>query len=227
MTLAIEFIKSVPDVIWSGVIASILTLSGVLISNRSNTNRLKIQLQHDANEKAKERTAALRHEVYLRTVEELVKANSHLVSLPTLDLSKTNFGDGLQGFFSSAARLQLVAEPRTSLLVNQLVVEYGELVFQLMAHLMPASRAKADIQIADDLYTKAQAQVTRVLSEMAKLYESGRPDPLAFASLDTSVKFHQEQTKKYGNDRSEAWVSFNVHNVAFQRFLLSRLRELG
>ncbi len=67
-----------------------VTVGGVLISNGSNTKRLKLQLQHDANEKTKERTAALRREVYLRAVEELVKANAHLATLPQLDLSKTN-----------------------------------------------------------------------------------------------------------------------------------------
>jgi len=114
----IAFLKSIPDVIWSGLIASMLTLGGVLISNGSNTNRLKLQLQHDANEKTKERTATLRREVYLRAAEELVKANAHLATLPQLDLSKTNLGDGLQGFFSATARLQLIAEPKTALLVS-------------------------------------------------------------------------------------------------------------
>lgn len=227
MTILIAFLTSVPDVVWAGLIASVLTLSGVLISNRSNTNRLKLQLQHDASENAKERTATLRREVYLRAAEELVKANAHLAGLPQLDIAKTNLGDGLQGFFAAAARLQLIAEPKTALLVNQLAAEYGELVFKLMTHLLPVSRAKADIQIADDLYSKAQAEVTRILSEMAKLNESGRPDPQTFQALDTSFKFHQGQTVKYGNERSDAWERFNQHNLTFQRYLLTELRDIG
>ena len=121
-------LQSIPAVIWSGVIASLLTLSGVFMSNLSNTNRLKLQLQHDEREKAKERTATLRREVYLRTVEELVRANAHLSGLPQLDITKTNLAEGLQGFASAAARLQLVAEPQTALLVNQLQADYSELV---------------------------------------------------------------------------------------------------
>ena len=223
----IAFLKSIPDVIWSGLIASMLTLGGVLIANGSNTNRLKLQLQHDANEKTKERTATLRREVYLRAAEELVKANAHLATLPQLDLSKTNLGDGLQGFFSAAARLQLIAEPKTALLVSQLASEYGELVLKLMTQLLPASRAKSDIQIADDLYSKAQAEVTRLLSEMAKLNESGRPDPQAFQSLDINLKFHQTQTAKYADERNTAWTAFNQNSLAFQRYLLTQLREIG
>jgi hypothetical protein len=227
MATLIAFIKSIPDVIWSGLIASMLTLGGVLISNRSNTDRLIRQLEHDANEKAKDRTATLRREVYLRTAEELVKANAHLAGLPQLDIAKINLGDGLLGFFSAATRLQLIAEPKTALLVNQLASEYGELVFKLMTHLLPVSRAKSDIQIADDLYSKAQTEVTRILSEQNKLIESGRPDPQPFQALDTSFKFHQSQAVKYANDRSDAWARFNQNNLIFQRFLLNELRGIG
>ena len=46
----IALLKSIPDVIWSAFLASILTLSGVLISNRSNTTRLRLQLEHDRSE---------------------------------------------------------------------------------------------------------------------------------------------------------------------------------
>lgn len=137
MTALINFIQSIPDVVWSAVIASILTLSGVLISNWSNTNRLKLQLRHDAAQKTTERTAALRRDVYLQAAEELTRANSYLASLPQADLTKTNAAEGLQGFFAAAAKLQLVAEPKTALLVDQIVAEYGELLLRVFAATIP------------------------------------------------------------------------------------------
>lgn len=152
MALLISLLASIPGVIWSGVVGAALALCGVLVSNRGNTARLRIQLDHDAREKGKERTAALRRDVYQRVVEELVKANVHLAGLPSLDPTKVNIGEGLQGFFSTAARLQLVAEPKTALLMNTLVSEYGELLIDLMAELMPVHAAQSDIQIADRQY---------------------------------------------------------------------------
>ena len=227
MNILLAALHSIPDVIWSGIIASILTLGGVLVSNRSNTNRLLLQLKHDAAEKAKERIAALRRDVYLRTVEELVKANGHLANLPQMDVSKMNFGEGLQGFFSSAARLQLVAEPITALLMSKLAARYGELVFDLMTHLLPASKAKSDIQIADDMYSKAQAEGSRILLEMSRLNETGIPDSLTFHALQRSFDFQQSQTSKYASERREAWTRFNGENIAFQRFLLTQLRDIS
>jgi hypothetical protein len=227
MAYLVDLIRSVPDVVWSGLIASALTLSGVLISNRSNTNRLQIQLQHDATEKAKERTATLRREVYLRAAEELTKANSHLASLPQADLAKTNAAEGLQGFFAAAAKLQLVAEPKTALLVNQLVSAYGELLLRLMARLMPLQKARVDISISDDLYNKSQAEVTRVLGQMAKFNEAAQVDDRVFGALQRAFDGYQDQTTKYAADRSEAWEQFNRMNIEFCRQQLTDLRVVG
>jgi hypothetical protein len=227
MTTLLALLQSIPNVVWSGLIAALLTLSGVLLSNRDNTKRLRIQLQHDASEKVKERIAVLRRDVYLRVVEELVKASSYLASLPNKDLTKENIGDGLQGFFSAAARLQLVAEPETGLLVSRLQAEYGELALELMSHLVPVGKAKTDIQIADDLYSKANSEVVRVLAEMAKQNESGKPDLGVFQALQSTFAFQQAQTSKYAEERSQAWKRFNDSNIVFQRFLLTRIRELG
>ena len=226
MSAFVSLLSAVPATVWSGIIGAILALSGVLLSNRGNTSRLRIQLKHDAAEKARERTAALRREVYLRAIEELVKANSHLAGLPNLEPTKVNIGDGLQGFFAAAARLQLVAEPKTALLVNRLVGQYGELLFELLAQLQPAHAAQSDIQIAGHHYTLAQAEVTRILSEMAKLNESGKPDPDVFRALQSSFAFQQSKCENFAVDRGAAWSRFNAANVAFQRMLLAKLRDL-
>jgi len=227
MNPIIDFIRSIPDVIWSGLIASVLTLSGMLISNRSNTKRLLLQLRHDAAEKAKERTATLRHEVYLRMAEELTKANNHLVSLSQSDLTKTNVADGLEGFFVAASKLQLVAEPKTALLVNQLVAEYGELLLRLIARLMPLQKARIDIAISDDLYNKARTEVTRVLDEMAKFNEAVQANDAVYDALQRACDAYQGQAKKYATERSAFWKDFNRLNVEFGRQLLTEMRVVG
>ena len=227
MNHPLDLLRSVPDVVWSGVIASVLTLSGVLISNWSNTTRLRIQLQHDADQKTKERTAILRREVYLKAVEELTKANSHLAGLPQSDPTKVNLADGLQGFFGAAAKLQLVAEPKTALLMNQLVASYGELMLRLMGSAMPLHGLRSDISIHDTLYNQAQSQVTRVLGEMAKFNESAQVNDRVFGALQRSLEAFQAQTAKHASDRAQAWDTFNRLNVDFCRQLLTEMRSIG
>lgn len=227
MTDLIYFLQSIPDVIWSGLIASVLTLSGVLISNWSNTSRLKLQLQHDADQKTTERTAALRRDVYLLAAEELTKANTYLGSLSQIDLAKTNAAEGMQGFFGAAAKLQLVAEPKTALLVNQLVADYAEVLLKVMASLLPLQSLRADIAICNDLYEQAQLEVKRILGEMAKFNESAQTNQAIFAALQRAFDFQQSQAQHYASERSEHWESFNKLNVEFVRCLIPEMQRLG
>jgi hypothetical protein len=223
----ISALTAIPDVIWSGIIASLLTLSGVLLSNRSNTYRLLLQLKHDAAEKSRERTSALRRETYLRAAEELAKLNAFLSGLPQVDFAKVNLGEGMQGFFTAAARLQLVAEPKTALLSNKLSARYAELVLALLGDLMPIGSARSDINIADSLLAKAQAEAARLVAEMARINESGSPNDEALLALRRSFDFHQSQAAKYASDRNEAWKQLNGATVVFQKRLLREMKEIG
>lgn len=227
MNIFLALLRSIPDVVWSGLFAAALTLSGVFYSDWRNTRRLKFQLQHDSDEKVKERTATLRRDIYLRTAEELVKINTHLTNLPHIDVKETNLGDGFQGFNSAAACLQLVAEPKTALLVNELVTNYGELTFKLMIKLPPVIKARNDIEIAESLYSKSQAEVTRILSTMTQLNESKFPDPQTFKVLNESFDFHQSQATMYSEEGTEARKRFNNHNIAYQRYLLAELKDIN
>jgi hypothetical protein len=219
--------QSIPDIVWSGLLASAVTLGGVLVSNRSNTNRLLLQLKNDALEKSKERIATLRRDVYLLTAEELVKVNVYLGSLPQIDPSKINLSDGLQPFFAASAKMQLVAEPDTALLVNKIVGLYGELLLQLLGELSPSHSAKTDIGIHDDLYTKAQVEVARILTEMTKFNEAGQQNDTVFRSLSASFSFQQAQAYKHAKARSDAWNRFKASQLAFHRFMIPQLRAIG
>lgn len=222
----VAVVTAVPDVIWSGVIGALLAFGGVLLSNRSSSERLRIQLQHDAEERSKERTTAWRREVYLQMVEELVKITSHLTSFPTLDLRSTNFADGFNGFYSAAARLQLIGEPATILLVNELADAYGGLSTELIAKALPAQFAKSDVELADRFYANEQAELSRILADMARLRESGRYDPAASEALEASFKFHQGQSDTYAAQRAEAWSRQSAASVEYQRCLLSAGKDL-
>lgn len=223
----LEFLRSIPNVIWSGVIASTLTLGGVLIANRSNATRLKLQLKHDAAEKAKERTFNLRREVYLNTSEELSRANSKLSSLPQKDPVKGNAADIFQDFFASAAKLQLVAETKTALLVNELAATYSSMVLRVMERASPLQLIYSQIAKYDELYHKAQGEVSRVLAELARFNEEANTDKVVFEALNGSFEGFQTQATRHAEKRSECWDEYNSLNAEFARMILIEMKETG
>jgi len=222
----LDCITAIPDVIWSGVIASILTLSGVLISNRSNTYRIKLQLKHDAEEREKERKSELRRDVYLTAAEEITKANSYISTLPQLDLTKPNPDHHLQGFFAAAAKLQLISEPKTALLVGELVGAYGELILRLLAKIQPIHSIRSEISILDDMYNRYHAEVLRVLASMTQFNESAQRDPVIFQALNKTFEYNQGQAVKFSEERTNQSKQQNALNISFSRELLNEMKNI-
>ena len=221
------FLTKIPDVVWAALLASALTLVGVMLSNRSSTNRLLKQLSHDSEEKRRDRVNSLQKKVYLNAAEEMAKANGYLGKIPQIDPTKENLGDGLSTFFAAAAKLQLVSQPETARLANELVTRYGEILFNLMAKASKIHKVKTDIRIADDFYENHRAEVTRILAEMTQLNESGQPNPNRFSALRHSFENAQQATKYYAEERSKAYEQQNSAMREYVIALLTEVRSVG
>ena len=76
-----EFPFVVPDIVWSGIFASTITLLGVFVSDWKNSKRLQQQLKFTERENERARQMALRKEVYLPAAGALTRLQSHLFSL--------------------------------------------------------------------------------------------------------------------------------------------------
>jgi len=63
-----EYFFEVPDVVWSGVLASLITLTGVWLANKNSRTQLLDQQAHATAEKNRERQMLLRREVLLDAV---------------------------------------------------------------------------------------------------------------------------------------------------------------
>lgn len=216
-------LTKIPNVVWAALLASGLTLLGVMLSNWSNTKRLIRQLSHDSDEKQRDRINAIRKDVYLKAAEEAAKASSYLGKIPQLDPSKENIADGLSEFFGVAAKLQLVSQPATSALAGELVTRYGEILMTLLAKAPPIHDLNMNIRIAGDFYDRNQAEVSRTLAEMTQLNESGDKNPVRFAALERSFKNAQDAANHFHEERSKAYAQ---HAAAMRNYMTTLLREV-
>lgn len=222
-----QILQNIPDVIWSGIIASILTLSGVLISNWSNTKRLRIQLAHDSNEKSKERTSAMRRQVYLGATEELIKIGAILSSLPNRDLNEEIINSEWAKFQSASAQVQLIANPETAALASKVSGMYSWLFLELAEKLIPIGMAKADIKISDNLYKQAESEIQRILKEMANINDNPETNTKSFSVLRRRFDFQQEQAIAYSKNTQDGWKRFNKLNIEFQKIVILRIKDIA
>lgn len=81
VTELINLLKSVPSVVWTGIVGTLvgssLTIIGVVLTNRSNTVRLKTQLQHEQNVRKQELKRERAEELYVESKKYLIAIGVH------------------------------------------------------------------------------------------------------------------------------------------------------
>jgi hypothetical protein len=223
----LEYFAVIPDVVWAAILASTLTLFGVMLSNSSNTSRLIKTMAHESTEKDKDRIHSLRKDVYLRAAETMTEVAAYLGKIPQLDPTKENIADGLSSFFVASAKLQLVSESETAKLANELTARYTEILFLLLAKASPAHRLQATIQLENELYEQKRSELARVLAEMTQLNESGSTDPVRFEALKRSFESSQQAATQLGEDRIKSFEERNLATREYTIVLLKEMRSVG
>ena len=218
---------SLPTVIWSGAIAALVSLSGVILSNRSSLERLKEQLRHDTNEKHRDRLAVLRRDVYLDLTTQMTNAGAHLGSLAGKDPTTEDLTGPLQSAIAGLAKAQLIGSRETAALASELTALYCETLFKLIAAAQPLHDLKIDIKIAGDMYDQQLAQAKRVTAEMTAMNESGKPDPARMAALQRSFDHYRESYTDYAEERNAAWDSYNSHNMLFVKATFQEIQRIA
>ncbi|WP_238692069.1 FUSC family protein [Xanthomonas arboricola] len=206
---------SIPTVVWSGIIAAAISLAGVLLSNWSTSRRLRMQLQHDAAEKLKDRLGSLRKEVYLQLYSDITALQGHLGALSAKDPTSPEFAAPIQAVISQLARVQLVGGSEVMKQADELSASFTESLFHLMAAAKPMHELKSEIGIADQFYNQNMQELQRINAEMMAQNESGHPDTSRMAALQRSFDHFHFQYSTHRQERDQAWESHNALHVQF------------
>ena len=179
----LTYIKKVPDVVWSGVVASVLTLIGVGMSNASNTRRLQLQLEHDSEEKTVDRKMKLRQEVYLEAAEELVNTMVHLGGLANMEAINLDIASGVREAYIAVSKLSLVSDDTTLPKVLEIGTSLTEALAALAPHAAPAQLANSEVRTANAIYEEVLAEQKRIQAKIADFVQSGTVDDLKWGIL--------------------------------------------
>ena len=113
VTHVITALSYVPETVWAAISASLLTLGGVLLSNRSQHRRFLRQLDHEARQRDREREMTLRTDVYLRAAEATAILQSIPGSLADLNTNIGEINRRLSETYTAIHRVYLTGDDRT------------------------------------------------------------------------------------------------------------------
>ncbi|MBB1601075.1 hypothetical protein [Variovorax sp. UMC13] len=174
-----------------GVIAvtvAAMTLFGVWLTLRAAEARMKVELghsagqgsrerdhratqahidrQHAADEAQRERLAAIRREVYVKAIAELVGVQLFIGSLPKQDIQTLDTSKALGDMATAVSRVAVVGETGTALIAREIGAFYNALILRHLPRLMELSALRAAAKEANESFAKARADIAS-LSETA------------------------------------------------------------
>ena len=88
MDYIICYLGKVPNVMWSAIIASLLTIFGVWLTNRGNNKRQIHLLNHEKERFLLEQKMALKKEVFLNMASSFANVLDIIPNLSNLDFSQ-------------------------------------------------------------------------------------------------------------------------------------------
>jgi len=186
-------------------IVALLTFFGVLLSNRSSTNRAKADRQHSAlqstaereamqervarehqhtaDEAHRERLTTTRRQVYLEAMEAWAAAQVKLISLAGTDISDLTKSDFLEKLSASTAKIRVVADQDTALAAQELLKLFSQTFINGLSILMQQGGPQGALVAHERDYEKTQNSIHALLESMKFFNLNGNTNQAEFDRL--------------------------------------------
>jgi hypothetical protein len=223
-----SLLATVPNVVWSGIVGSLITVIGVLVTNVGLSRRHGEQLRHtadenarklthDATESALDRKMKLKRDVYIPAIEAVYTAMSSLGALA----DPTNLRSAIERTFveavGSISKVNAVGSLET-------VAAVGALLQQLMSVNLELSVKRGAIeQVYGQLQANAQT-VTRAVEEHGRWVQvqtsmllEGPPIPEKWNFVVNQIAFQQGQIDLWTSKQTASSRELRIAQLAFLR----------
>jgi phosphoenolpyruvate carboxylase len=192
----LHLIQMIPATFWGVVIGSLFTIGGVALSNRANSDRLRIQLTHEWNLKERERQLSLKRDIFLETVKALATGFNSLGTFTNLNSPPDKLGRKYFDKASMIAQVYLVGNAETISAIEAVSQELSAAMARLHSQRLPLILTKGKADIHRNEINLANAEVTRLLEQMKEMNIEGIRDDRKFNELQANFEFQTNQIKR-------------------------------
>lgn len=164
--------KSVPAIFYAITTGSTITLAGLYMQNRSESERNTARLRHDALMRDREREMMLKRDVYLRSAEALAHAQEYLATFARGGLDIEQHEALIKGIGADLNKVHIVG----SLPTVQTIVTANEFFVHAVADLgmarLPVKRLRDAIQDEEHLIEAAAGRREEALAHLREMDRS-------------------------------------------------------
>jgi len=187
----IELISKVPNVIWSAVIASLLTFLGVLWTNKGNEKRQAALLEHEKQKYQSEQNLALKKEVFLNVARSFADVLGIIPKLMNLDFTQKEIEIQMSDHSGVVAKSYLAAKEESVAAILNYSAETAEVFIKLMKERVVALDHKKAIEIYQATIDSAKKEKDRIISIMKESNLQGHNNQATFDYLNKSYEIQE------------------------------------
>lgn len=197
------------------VIGAAFTLAGVVLTNRTNLENLRLQLSHDREQRAKERSLSMRREIYLSAAEAIASAMNTVVRYGDLSLSQNDLTAEYRSKSDQISKIHVVATETTALRFIAFMRDLGATFTKLNIQRMELAAIRAEMQTLIQRMNGHNASRDHYLELMKKFNVEGTMDDRRMAVLESGFQFEQEAATKAAEEHDVLLEKLRPRHLAF------------
>lgn len=182
---------------------SFFTITGVILTNRSNTSRLRIQLDHDRQIKKQERELNLRKEIYLAAVEAISAGLGVIGRIGNLNISYDKLMESFADKSPSIAKVNVIANNDTIKALAAFMEELTSGLLRLSHERLKLSAVQQRISFIQKEIDKASDERDRMIGLMKEYNLEGSNDKQRWAIIEKNSEFERKRIEGLSKEKSK------------------------
>jgi len=181
-------ITSVPNVVWSAIIASCLTFLGVMLTNRGYAQRQRESLAHEERKFQFEQNMVLKKEVYLEMAAMFARALGIIPKLVNLEFSCKELGEYSTDPEEAAAKALLIADTDTVSILQEFTADLSEEILLLIKQREKLLDHRKAIDIYQEMIANANSEKDRLIAILKESNIQGEGDIYTLTYIENNYK---------------------------------------
>lgn len=226
-----DLVAQIPATFWGIIIGSIFTLTATLgsmiLTNRGNDRRLRLQLDQDRELKNREREMAMRKDIYLAAAEAASVGMIAVGQFSNLDIPDQKLTEKYLDKSPSIIKVHIIANEDTVRAVINFTSELSGAVLRLFAKRMPLVLQKQHISFLGGQIDTFREQQTRMLELMNQYNLEGRDDPKRWDTIQGIFNFERSRIEETMRSVATLNASLNPQHLQFMEEVFKESITLG
>lgn len=199
----LPLIEKIPATFWGVIVGSFFTITGVVLTNLSNTKRLNIQLGHDRELKKLERELSLRKEIYLAAAEAISAGLVVIGRIGNLNIAYDKLMESFEEKSPSIAKVNVIAADDTIRAFTAFMEELTGAILRISHQRIKLGAIQQRISLIQKQIDKASDERDRMIGLMKEFNLAGSTDKQRWAVIEQNSDFERRRIDELSEEKGK------------------------